>query len=256
MATNRVELGEGSSLRGSNGGEQLQLQSTPHFSSYENQERKTEPQHKGVHRVNLQAERMIMLRPTGQLAAMVRPYVRSKAPRIHWTPDLHRCFVHAVDILGGEDRATPKKILRIMNVKGLTMNHIKSHLQMYRNMKDEELVQEEAAARAEANEKGKHSSHSNDSYLFTKKNDSYLPESINSSATPPWKDEKKTKSYLIFTDLFQGLTNNTRESNDDEGTDANIRGAIDATMPQTLNSSSNAGSSSNVNDVSLELTLG
>ncbi|PRQ30713.1 putative transcription factor MYB-HB-like family [Rosa chinensis] len=72
---------------------------------------------------------------------MVRPYVRSKVPRIHWTPDLHRCFVHAVDILGGADRATPKKILRIMNVKGLTMNHIKSHLQMYRNMKDEELVQ-------------------------------------------------------------------------------------------------------------------
>ncbi|XP_062014506.1 probable transcription factor KAN4 [Rosa rugosa] len=255
MATNRVELGEGSSLTGSNRGEQLQLQSTPHFSSYENQERKTEPQHKGVRRVNLQAERMIMPRPTGQLAAMVRRYVRSKAPRIHWTPDLHRCFVHAVDILGGEDRATPKKILRIMNVKGLTMNHIKSHLQMYRNMKDEELVQEaaaareaeEAAARAEVNEKGKHSSHSNDSYLT---------ESINSSATPPWKDEKKTKSYLIFTDLFQGLTNITRESNDDEGTDANIRGAIDATMPQTLNSSSNAGSSSNVNDVSLELTLG
>ncbi|XP_024200153.1 probable transcription factor KAN4 [Rosa chinensis] len=177
---------------------------------------------------------------------MVRPYVRSKVPRIHWTPDLHRCFVHAVDILGGADRATPKKILRIMNVKGLTMNHIKSHLQMYRNMKDEELVQEAAAARAEANEKGKHSSHSNDSYLT---------ESINSSATPPWKDEKKTKSYLIFTDLFQGLTNNTRESNDDEGTDANIRGAIDATMPQTLNSSSNAGSISNVNDVSLELEL-
>lgn len=34
---------------------------------------------------------------------MVRPYVRSKVPRLRWTPDLHRCFVHAVHRLGGED---------------------------------------------------------------------------------------------------------------------------------------------------------
>ena len=33
----------------------------------------------------------------------VRPYIRSKMPRLRWTPDLHRCFVHAVDRLGGED---------------------------------------------------------------------------------------------------------------------------------------------------------
>jgi len=35
-------------------------------------------------------------------APMVRPYVRSKLPRLRWTPDLHRCFVHAVQRLGGE----------------------------------------------------------------------------------------------------------------------------------------------------------
>lgn len=35
---------------------------------------------------------------------MARPYVRSKMPRLRWTPDLHRCFVHAVQRLGGEDR--------------------------------------------------------------------------------------------------------------------------------------------------------
>lgn len=34
---------------------------------------------------------------------VVRPYVRSKMPRLRWTPDLHRCFVHAVERLGGED---------------------------------------------------------------------------------------------------------------------------------------------------------
>ena len=33
----------------------------------------------------------------------VRPYVRSKTPRLRWTPDLHLRFVHAVERLGGPD---------------------------------------------------------------------------------------------------------------------------------------------------------
>jgi hypothetical protein len=36
-------------------------------------------------------------------SAVVRPYVRSKMPRLRWTPELHHCFVHAVERLGGED---------------------------------------------------------------------------------------------------------------------------------------------------------
>ncbi|XP_062088535.1 probable transcription factor KAN4 [Humulus lupulus] len=71
----------------------------------------------------------------------VRPYIRSKMPRLRWTPDLHRCFVHAVERLGGEDRATPKMVLQIMDVQGLTISHVKSHLQMYRSMKHEQLIQ-------------------------------------------------------------------------------------------------------------------
>ncbi|KVH97503.1 Homeodomain-like protein [Cynara cardunculus var. scolymus] len=31
----------------------------------------------------------------------VRQYIRSKVPRLRWTPDLHRCFVHAIHTLGG-----------------------------------------------------------------------------------------------------------------------------------------------------------
>jgi len=31
----------------------------------------------------------------------VRQYIRSKVPRLRWTPELHRCFVHAIDSLGG-----------------------------------------------------------------------------------------------------------------------------------------------------------
>ncbi|OEL26827.1 hypothetical protein BAE44_0012154 [Dichanthelium oligosanthes] len=63
----------------------------------------------------------------------VRQYNRSEAPRMRWTEELHRQFVEAVECLGGQDEATPKRILQLMGVKGISISHIKSHLQMYRS---------------------------------------------------------------------------------------------------------------------------
>ncbi|GJN26713.1 hypothetical protein PR202_gb14668 [Eleusine coracana subsp. coracana] len=73
----------------------------------------------------------------------VRRYIRSKEPRMRWTAELHHSFLRAIECLGGQEsaffflplfashvvEATPKLILRFMGAKGLTISHVKSHLQ-------------------------------------------------------------------------------------------------------------------------------
>ena len=45
--------------------------------------------------------------------------------RLRWTPELHERFTQAVQELGGPDEATPKQIMQLMQVEGLTIFHVK-----------------------------------------------------------------------------------------------------------------------------------
>ena len=81
----------------------------------------------------------------------------SPAPRLRWTEDLHARFVAAVDALGGADKTTPKQVLTEMqarsaseDVRGLTILHLKSHLQKFRTDHQCRVSARDAAARRAA----------------------------------------------------------------------------------------------------------
>ncbi|KAK3134303.1 hypothetical protein QOZ80_6AG0547470 [Eleusine coracana subsp. coracana] len=72
-------------------------------------------------------------------------------PRLRWTAELHDRFVDAVAQLGGPDKATPKTIMRVMGVKGLTLYHLKSHLQKFRLGKQQKEFGDHSAMEMQRN---------------------------------------------------------------------------------------------------------
>nr|GMC87909.1 putative Myb family transcription factor At1g14600 [Ipomoea batatas] len=72
-------------------------------------------------------------------------------PRFKWTPDLHRRFLEAIQVLGGLQYATPRAIAEVMDDKDLTISRVRSHLEIHRaNCFDpEQLARETQAAVAQ-----------------------------------------------------------------------------------------------------------
>nr|XP_016448263.1 PREDICTED: two-component response regulator-like APRR2 [Nicotiana tabacum] len=85
-------------------------------------------QGKGASTINLQPDSQ----STGAVTNSTSTQQHRKARRC-WSPDLHRRFVNALQMLGGSQVATPKQIRELMKVDGLTNDEVKSHLQVYIN---------------------------------------------------------------------------------------------------------------------------
>ncbi|KAK7291148.1 hypothetical protein RIF29_06062 [Crotalaria pallida] len=180
-------------------------------------------------------------------ARMIHGVKRSvRAPRMRWTTTLHAHFVHAVQLLGGHERATPKSVLELMNVKDLTLAHVKSHLQMYRTVK--------------STVKGTGLGQTEDMGLSTNLHDGVsacernnLPQPLQKSHRAPWQTSIETNTNNSRQNPEIGLMYSHLKGNETK-VDGQNYGGMSNCMKERLDSSPLSHSHEAILD--LEFTLG
>ncbi|XP_063946480.1 myb family transcription factor PHL11-like [Daucus carota subsp. sativus] len=134
---------------------------------------------------------------------------RDPKPRLRWTSDLHDRFVHVVTKLGGPDKATPKSMLRLICFKGLTLYHLKSHLQKYRLGQQASRKQDTVEQNIEnsGDSHGRYNMHS----MCTTENTSKLNgkrgglDSFGKETTSSWLQNPHELNLFLFNPFLTGV---------------------------------------------------